>query len=141
LKDFPPKADPPRAEKINFSIFLIFQSCNFIVNILQYKQLAKLLRDNETYKVYDLPELKDLEISLTELHPQKSTLGHSHKNVDEVYIFISGKGTMENGKKTVKVKAGDVVPVKAGNFHRVHNKTDKVLSFWAIFEKYKGRGK
>jgi len=48
---------------------------------------------------------------------------------------------MEVGKKTIKVKAGDIVPVKAGAFHRVHNKGEKKLSFWAIFEKYKGRGK
>ncbi len=111
------------------------------MDIEQYKQLAKLIRDNKTYKVYDLPELKDLEISLTELNPKESTTGHSHKSVDEVYLFIKGEGTMENGAETLKVKAGDVAPVKAGDFHRVHNPGDKILSFWAIFEKYEGRGK
>jgi len=111
------------------------------MDIEQYKHLAKLIRDNETYKVYDLPELKDLEISLTELNPKESTMGHSHKDADEVYLFIKGDGTMENGAETINVKAGDVVPVKAGDFHRVHNPTDKILSFWAIFEKYEGRGK
>jgi len=111
------------------------------MDIKEYKQLAKLIRDNEFYRIYDLPELKHLNISLTELYPQKSTTGHSHEDVDEVYIFIDGKGTMEVGKKTIKVKAGDIVPVKAGAFHRVHNKGEKKLSFWAIFEKYKGRGK
>jgi len=111
------------------------------MDIKEYKQLAKLIRDNEFYRIYDLPELKHLNISLTELYPQKSTTGHSHKDVDEVYVFIDGKGTMEVGKKTIKVKAGDLVPVKAGDFHRVHNQGEKNLSFWAIFEKYKGRGK
>jgi len=111
------------------------------MDIKEYKQLAKLIRDNEFYRIYDLPELKHLNISLTELYPQKSTTGHSHEDVDEVYIFIDGKGTMEVGKKTIKVKAGDIVPVKAGAFHRVHNKGEKKLSFWAIFEKYEGRGK
>lgn len=111
------------------------------MNIRKYKQLAKLIRDNKIYKVYDLPKLEDIEISLTELHPRQSTTGHSHKEIDEVYIFVKGKGVMENGKKTIKVKAGDMVPVKAGNFHRVHNKGERTLSFWTIFEKYKGRGK
>jgi len=111
------------------------------MDIKEYKQLAKLIRDNEFYRIYDLPELKHLNISLTELYPQKSTTGHSHEDVDEVYIFIDGKGTMEVGKKTIKVKAGDIVPVKAGAFHRVHNKGEKKLSFWAIFEKYEGRDK
>lgn len=111
------------------------------MNIRKYKRLAKLIRDNEIYKVYDLSELKDIEISLTELLPYKSTTGHSHDEVDEVYIFINGEGTMEVGKKTIKVKSGDIVPIKAGAFHRVHNKGGKKLNFWAIFEKYKGRGK
>ncbi|MEK7114607.1 MAG: cupin domain-containing protein [Patescibacteria group bacterium] len=110
------------------------------MDIRKYKQLAKLIRDNEVYKVYDLPGLEDIEISLTELRSHKSTIGHSHDKVDEVYIFINGGGTMEVGKKTIKVKAGDIVPVKSGAFHRVHNKGEKKLSFWAIFEKYEGRG-
>jgi mannose-6-phosphate isomerase-like protein (cupin superfamily) len=111
------------------------------MNIINYKRLAKLMRDNEVYKVYDLPELEDIEISLTELHPRESTTGHSHKEIDEVYIFIKGGGTMEVGKKTIKVKSGDMVPVKAGDFHRVHNRGEKTLNFWTIFEKYEGRGK
>lgn len=111
------------------------------MNIRKYKRLAKLIRDNEVYKVYDLPGLEDIETSLTELRPHKSTTGHSHDEVDEVYIFINGEGKMEVGKKTIKVKSGDIVPVKAGNFHRVHNQGKKTLSFWAIFEKYEGRGK
>lgn len=111
------------------------------MNIRKYKRLAKLIRDNEVYKVYDLPGLEDIETSLTELRPHKSTTGHSHDEVDEVYIFINGEGTMEVGKRTIKVKSGDIVPVKAGDFHQVHNQEKKILSFWAIFEKYKGRGK
>ncbi|MFH1346833.1 MAG: cupin domain-containing protein [Spirochaetota bacterium] len=111
------------------------------MDIKQYKQLAKLIKNNEVYKVYDLPELKDLEISFTELNPHKSTTGHSHAEADEVYLFIKGEGTMENDSQNIEVKAGDVVPVKEGDFHRVHNKGEEVLSFWAIFEKYEGRGK
>jgi len=111
------------------------------MDIKKYKQLAKLIRDNEIYKVYDLPELEDIEVSLTELHPNKSTKGHSHNDIDEVYIFIQGKGEMEIAQKTIKVKAGDVVPVEEGKFHRVHNKGKEDLKFWAIFEKYEGRGR
>ncbi len=111
------------------------------MDIEQYKQLAKLIKDNEVYKVYDLPELKDLEISLTELNPHESTIGHSHAEADEVYLFIKGQGIMENGSQNIDVKTGDVVPVKGGDFHRVHNKSEEILSFWAIFEKYGGRGK
>lgn len=111
------------------------------MDIGKYKQLAKLIKDNEVYKVYDLPELEDLEISLTELNPHESTTGHFHAKADEVYLFIKGEGTMENGSQSIGVRAGDVVPVKKGDFHRVYNKGEGILSFWAIFEKYEGRGK
>lgn len=111
------------------------------MDIKEYKQLAKLIRDNEIYKVYDLAELKDLNLSLTELYPQKSTTGHSHEGADEVHVFIDGEGMMEIGQKTLNVKAGDLALVPSGDFHKVHNKGEGVLSFWTIFEKYEGRGK
>jgi|SRR3989338_1016092 len=111
------------------------------MDIREYRQLANLIRDNETYKVYDLPQLQNLTVSLTELYPQKSTSGHSHKEADEVYVFIHGAGTMEIGSRTQEVKDGDLVLVPRGDFHRVHNKGGDNLSFWTIFEKYEGRGK
>jgi len=111
------------------------------MDIIQYKQLASLIRDNEIYKVYDLSELEHLTLSLTELNPQKSTTGHSHDNADEVYIFINGSGSMRIGEKSLPVKGGDVVLVPQGSFHKVHNEKDEVLSFWTVFEKYEGRGK
>lgn len=110
------------------------------MNIREYKQLANLIRDNEIYKVYDLSELSNLTLSLTELNPQKSTTGHSHDNADEVYVFINGSGSMEIGEKTLEVKGGDVALVPRGNFHKVHNKGEEIFSFWTVFEKYEGRG-
>lgn len=110
------------------------------MDIVAYKQLANLIRDTGVYKVFDLPFLKHLTVSLTELYPEKSTSGHSHDNADEVYIFIEGEGTMEVGDKTFSIKAGDLMLAPSGNFHKVHNKGGKNLSFWTIFEKYEGRG-
>lgn len=110
------------------------------MNIREYKQLANLIRDNDVYRVYDLLILKNLNVSLTELYKNKSTGGHSHDNADEVYIFIDGNGTMEIGSQAFKVKSGDLMLVPRGNFHRVHNEGNKILSFWAIFEKYESRG-
>ncbi|MEK7162926.1 MAG: cupin domain-containing protein [Patescibacteria group bacterium] len=111
------------------------------MDIIKYKQLANLIRDNETYKVYDLSELRNLNVSLTELYPLKSTAGHSHDNADEVYIFIDGDGSIEIGSQIFKIKGGDLMLVPGGDFHKVYNQGNKILSFWAIFEKYEGRGK
>lgn len=111
------------------------------MDIRQYKQLANLIRDNDIYKVYDLTTLQDLNISLTELNPNKSTTGHSHDATDEVFIFIDGEGIIETGEQILNVGSGDLILVSREDFHRVHNKTEKILSFWTIFEKYEGRGK
>ena len=106
----------------------------------QYKEQAELIRDNEIYKVYALPALKDLNLSLTELNPEKETGGHSHKDADEIYVFIDGKGRIEVGGETIPVKGGDVVAIPGGKFHKVFNEGESILSFWSIFEKYEGRG-
>jgi len=109
------------------------------MDIKQYKERAKLIRNNKTYKVYDLLTLKDLNLSLTELNPEKETAGHSHKEADEVYFFIDGKGRIEIEKERIAVKKGDVVVIPGGKFHKVFNEGKSVLSFWSIFEKYEGR--
>ena len=111
------------------------------MEIREYKKQAKLIRDNETYKVYDLYTLKDLTLTLTELNPGKETSGHSHKEADEVYVFIDGEGIIELEGKKIPVKGGDVVPIPGGKFHKVFNEGESILSFWSIFEKYEGRGR
>lgn len=71
--------------------------------------------ENEiNYKVYDLPVkisgLKHLCVSITVLYPgnvnsePKMTTGHKHKNAEEVYLFLSGKGKMCVDKKVFNVK-------------------------------------
>ena len=62
------------------------------MDIREYKKISNLIRDNDIYKVYDLPTLQNLNLSLTELRTGKSTTGHSQADADEVYIFISGSG-------------------------------------------------
>lgn len=111
------------------------------MEIREYKKQAKLIRDNEIYKVYDFYALKDLNLSLTELNSGKETSGHSHKEADEVYVFIDGKGRIEFEEEKIPVKGGDVVPIPGGKFHKVFNEGKGILSFWSIFEKYEGRGK
>lgn len=109
------------------------------MDIREYKKISNLIRDNDIYKVYDLPALQNLTLSLTELYEGKSTTGHSHAEADEVYIFKSGNGSIEIDKEYEKVKDGDVVLVPRGKFHKVHNEGSETLSFWSVFEKYGDR--
>jgi len=110
------------------------------MDLKEYKREAELIRDNETYRVYDLKTLSHMTLSLTELKPGKATGGHSHEDAEEVYVFFQGKGEMEIGDQKQKVKKGDVLVIPKGRFHKVYNKGFAELKFWSIFEKYEGRG-
>lgn len=107
----------------------------------EFPDKVKAIRDNDTYSVHDLEYLRDLNVSMTILHPGKATGGHEHEKEEEVYIFLSGSGTMQVKEKNFKVEKGDLVMVKAKEFHKVINKEKKDLIFLCIFEKYSGRGK
>jgi len=99
-----------------------------------------VVKDNETYVLKDNTTLQRLVISSTQLHPEKSTRGHSHVGQEEVYHFISGRGVMEikyddGTEKIYDVESGDIVLVEDGAFHRVHNSSLKEdLYFVCVFE-------
>ncbi len=105
----------------------------------ELRKKGRLVKKDERYEVYDI-KMKDLVLSLTVLHPDKSTTGHSHENAEEVYHFISGEGEILLGNKKFSARAGDIFTVPKGTFHRVFNTGKENLEFIAVFEAYEGRG-
>lgn len=95
---------------------------------------GNVVKDNETYKVIDNTELKNLVVSVTHLHAKKSTTGHSHPGQEEVYTFMFGQGMMEVDTKIFPVSAGDVVIIPDGAFHKVHNTHVVDLTFLCVFD-------
>ena len=93
-----------------------------------------VVKQDERYKVKDNDTLKNLVTSTTELNPSHSTSGHSHSGQEEVYIFRSGSGEMEINEKRVKVKAGDIIFIQDGDFHKVHNTSSRKLEFVCVFD-------
>jgi glycerol-3-phosphate cytidylyltransferase len=83
---------------------------------------GRVVKDNDTYTVIDNNELDKLTVSTTTLHPDKSTSGHKHPGIEEVYHFISGSGTMKVGDNEEQfVYAQQTVVIPDGAFHQVHN--------------------
>ena len=93
-----------------------------------------VVKEDERYIVTDNDTLKKLVTSTTELNPSHSTTGHSHTGQEEVYIFRSGSGEMEINEKRFEVNAGDIIFIKDGDFHRVHNTSDAKLEFVCVFD-------
>jgi len=93
-----------------------------------------VVKQDERYVVTDNYALKKLVASTTELNPSFSTSGHSHSGQEEVYIFRQGDGEMEVNNRRFKVKAGDIIFIEDGDFHRVHNTSKEVLEFVCVFD-------
>jgi glucose-6-phosphate isomerase len=114
------------------------------------KNIYKNIRGKEDEINYELFDtrlgLKRHVVSMTVLFPgkvgeeYKMTTGHSHVGVEEIYYIISGSGRMIVGDEEKEVRAGDIISIPEGAWHRAINTGNDKLIFLAIFEKYPGRG-
>ena len=101
---------------------------------------SKVVHSNETYDVIDNTSLSKLIVSKTILHVGKETGGHNHSGQEEVYIFTKGGvGKMLVGTETYIVKAGSIVLIPDGSFHKVWNTgVDEIydgdLEFVCVFD-------
>ncbi len=96
---------------------------------------GSVAKQDERYVVKDNPFGNKLILSSTLLEPNKSTSGHFHNGQEEVYFFVKGQGEMELDDDKFKVKAGDIINIEDGVFHRVHNTSKtKQLYFVCVFD-------
>ena len=127
----------------NYSLkWLIIHTHQYKVNINNFMKVhlndlnGEIIKDDDTYLIEDNTLLNNLVLSRTVLHPGKQTRGHSHKGVEEVYIFNSGSGRMILGDKAFTVEGGDVVLIPDGEFHKVNNPSSADLVFTCVFQTY-----
>ena len=93
-----------------------------------------VVKDNDTYLLKDNKKLNNLILSSTTLKPKKETRGHSHTGQEEIYFFIHGQGKMILDETELTVKAGDVVLIPDGAFHKVINECNENLYFVCVFD-------
>tara|TARA_B100001029_G_C14894719_1_gene357439 strand:- start:52 stop:426 length:375 start_codon:yes stop_codon:yes gene_type:complete len=92
-------------------------------------------KQDERYIVKDNSFGNKLILSSTLLEPNKSTSGHFHNGQEEVYFFVRGNGEMELDSDRFKVKAGDIINIEDGVFHKVHNTNKNTqLYFVCVFD-------
>jgi len=93
-----------------------------------------VVKQDDRYVVKDNNLLKNLILSSTRLNPGKQTTGHKHAGQEEVYLFMEGQGEMLLDEKRFPVKAGDIVLIEDGVFHRVYNTSESELYFVCVFD-------
>jgi len=96
---------------------------------------GEVVKDNETYVLKDNKTLKNLVLSSTDLKPGQQTRGHSHPGQEEVYHFISGKGSIQIDNDLYNASAGDIFLIPDGAFHKVFNGSESEnLYFICVFD-------
>lgn len=93
-----------------------------------------VIKASAVYTLRDNKTLKNLVLSQTILHVSQNTNGHYHEGQEEVYFFICGRGRMIVGEKEMVVKAGDIVLIPDGLFHKVFNTGETDLVFNCVFD-------
>jgi quercetin dioxygenase-like cupin family protein len=100
-----------------------------------YNVGGEVVKDNETYVLKDNKTLNNLVLSSTDLKAGQSTRGHSHPGQEEVYHFVSGKGSIQIDNDLYNAEAGDVFLIPDGAFHKVFNGSDtETLYFVCVFD-------
>mgnify|MGYP002006691223 FL=1 len=95
---------------------------------------GKVIKDTDVYLLKDNAFGNNLVLSSTFLRANQSTTGHNHEGQEEVYFFVDGEGEMEIDDNRFPVKAGDVICIEDGEFHKVHNTGHLGLYFVCVFD-------
>ncbi|MBI4448000.1 cupin domain-containing protein [Candidatus Woesearchaeota archaeon] len=75
---------------------------------------------------------KNLSISIITFPPGSAAKKHFHNKMEEVYYVISGKGKIGLGNKTLKITAGDTIPIPKKVFHAATNPYSKKMKLLII---------
>lgn len=84
--------------------------------------------------VIDRSESRCSEVFVVVVEPGKGTHLHKHKDTEQVFYVLSGKGRLEIGqeKSPTPIEPGDVVRVPIGTWHSVHCVENQDLVYLAI---------
>jgi mannose-6-phosphate isomerase-like protein (cupin superfamily) len=74
-----------------------------------------------------------VSIAKATVKPKTSTITHHLKDVEEIYIITSGRGTVQVGSlKPTEVGVGDVVVIPAGVSQKITNTGEADLVFYCV---------
>ena len=71
-------------------------------------------------------------VSLARLQPTLSYEAHSHKDHEEVYYILSGKGSIKIDNEVAKFRDGDIIYIPVNKLHSITNEGDDMVEFLAF---------
>ncbi len=67
------------------------------------------------------------------VHPGKVNGRHQHPHSEQIWVALSGKGTLLlDGDKTMSFEAGDVVRFEEGDTHGIFNDSDEEFCYLSV---------
>lgn len=76
-------------------------------------EIRELARPPETARNQSLAEAR--------LPPSSETVEHLHRDSEEIYCFLAGRGRMRLGGEVCEVSAGEAVVIPPGTRHKLWN--------------------
>jgi len=74
-----------------------------------------------------------MQISINSLAARVATpFTHRHKQNEEIYLFVKGKGQMQVDDETINVEEGSVVRISTNGFRCLRNMLDEPLHFICV---------
>jgi mannose-6-phosphate isomerase len=67
-----------------------------------------------------------------EVNPNQRLSYQSHQKRDELWMIIEGEAVVTLNDKEIMLNYGQKVEIKAGEKHRVENRSDKIMKFIEI---------
>lgn len=93
----------------------------------------RILRDTYYLITPENSQSRILSFGYTVVYPMGRTTGHSHDDLEEVYLYIHGRGLMRIDDEFFEIKEGDVVYIPPGKYHVTYNPGTIPLRFiWAM---------
>lgn len=71
-------------------------------------------------------------LGIDQIEPHNGSNGHAHKEHEEVFFFLSGRGLVKVNEEEIEVSPGYCVLCPMGSFHQVINPEDTILRFVAV---------
>ena len=96
-------------------------------------ELGNLSNIEEKVFLHDSLNLTGCEISMNRVSKgYKVPFNHKHKENEEVYIILKGKGIIDIDGEQIEVKEGSVVKIKPEGIRNIENPNDEEMIFIVI---------